>query len=127
MTLPEETALAGIEELESRITAIWSTLLEDPDVSPDDSFFEAGGDSMLLIVLLDELRALSGREIDAADLFTHSTIRAQAEFLSADTTADTTADTAAAAAPAPVSASRDRSLLRARSARLSPTRAKDHA
>lgn len=117
MTLSEETALAATGELESRITRIWSTLLEDPDVSPDISFFEAGGDSILLIVLLDELRELSGREIDAAELFTHSTIRAQAEFLSGHTTADAV----------PVPASRDRSLLRDRSARVSHTGAKDHA
>ncbi|MET8813831.1 acyl carrier protein [Streptomyces sp. NPDC004549] len=121
MTLPEETALAGTEELESRIKGIWSTLLDDPDVAPDTSFFEAGGDSMLLIVLLDELRGLGGREIDAADLFTHSTIRAQAGFLSSDSVAGTVADAV------PVPASRDRSLLRARLARVSPTGAKDNA
>ncbi|WP_051781785.1 MULTISPECIES: phosphopantetheine-binding protein [unclassified Streptomyces] len=118
MTLSEETALTGTGELESRIAGIWSTLLEDPDVSPDISFFEAGGDSILLIVLLDELRELGGREIDATDLFTHSTIRAQADFLSGRT---------ADAVPVPVPASRDRSLLRDRSARVSHTGAKDHA
>ncbi|MFE2285520.1 acyl carrier protein [Streptomyces sp. NPDC059443] len=60
---------------------MWSEVLEAGDVPYDVNFFDAGGDSLLLIVLMERLSELTGRELDAADLFEHSTIDAQIEFL----------------------------------------------
>ena len=105
------------DELERRIGEIWSELLEDPDIPADSRFFDAGGDSMLLIVLLEQLRELTDREIEAADLFTHSTVRAQAAFLAG----------VDAVGPVPVPQSTDRRRLRERSVRVSASPTKDEA
>ncbi|MEV3987623.1 amino acid adenylation domain-containing protein [Streptomyces sp. NPDC049837] len=68
-------------DLTSRVAAAWCEVLDVPDVPHDVNFFEAGGDSLLLIVLLDRLSEFTDDDIDAADLFQHSTVRAQAAFL----------------------------------------------
>jgi amino acid adenylation domain-containing protein len=90
-TRPTETAPAA--DLADQVAALWSEVLERGDLAHDVNFFDAGGDSLLLIVLMERLTELTGRELDAADLFEHSTIDAQTEFL------------AAAKAPGPASAS----------------------
>lgn len=60
----------------------WAEVLDIEVVPLDMSFFEAGGDSLLLIILLDRLNSVAtDRELEAADLFEHSTVRAQAEML----------------------------------------------
>lgn len=59
----------------------WAEVL-DVDTVPDDvNFFELGGDSLLLMVLLERLGGMTGRDLEAADLFQHSTVRAQAVLL----------------------------------------------
>ncbi|TJZ59110.1 amino acid adenylation domain-containing protein [Streptomyces piniterrae] len=75
------TAQAQTQDLASQVAAAWCEVLDVPEVAQDVNFFEAGGDSLLLIVLLDRLSGLSDTDIDAADLFQHSTVRAQAAFL----------------------------------------------
>ena len=60
----------------------WAEVLDIQVVPRDMSFFEAGGDSLLLIILLDRLNSVAtDRDLEAADLFEHSTVRAQAEML----------------------------------------------
>ncbi|MFD5829160.1 acyl carrier protein [Lentzea sp. NPDC060358] len=56
------------------------------DITPDEvptevSFFDAGGNSLLLLLLWERLNDLTTRDLKAADLFEHSTVLAQAEFL----------------------------------------------
>ncbi|NUO61848.1 MAG: amino acid adenylation domain-containing protein, partial [Hamadaea sp.] len=72
---------AGESDLEQRIRAIWCALLDRPDVGLDQPFFEAGGNSLLLIALLERLRGLGAREVAVGDLFSHVTVRAQAALL----------------------------------------------
>ncbi|MFC6092302.1 phosphopantetheine-binding protein [Saccharothrix lopnurensis] len=59
----------------------WAEVLDRTTVPDDVNFFEIGGDSLLLIVLLERLGGLTDRELEAADLFQHSTVRAQVELL----------------------------------------------
>jgi acyl carrier protein len=87
------------------VRAAWSEVLDTPDVPADVNFFDAGGDSILLVVLLDRLNALTGRELEPPDLFQHSTVRAQAALLAGDD-----GSTAAASVP-------DRSALLGRARR----------
>ncbi|MER7399820.1 amino acid adenylation domain-containing protein, partial [Streptomyces sp. NPDC000151] len=75
------TAPADPAALTEAIGAAWRDVLDVPTVAHDVNFFDAGGDSLLLIVLLDQLSGLTGRELDAADLFQHSTVQAQAALL----------------------------------------------
>ncbi|MET9444169.1 amino acid adenylation domain-containing protein [Streptomyces sp. NPDC006610] len=72
---------AGESGLDQKIRAIWCALLDRPDVGLDQPFFEAGGNSLLLIALLERLRALGVREVAVGDLFSHVTVRAQATLL----------------------------------------------
>ncbi|MFE0250602.1 amino acid adenylation domain-containing protein [Streptomyces sp. NPDC059010] len=70
--------------LEQKIRAIWCALLDRPEVGLDQPFFEAGGNSLLLIALLERLRGLGAREVAVGDLFSHVTVRAQAALLAGD-------------------------------------------
>ncbi|MEU8777718.1 amino acid adenylation domain-containing protein [Streptomyces sp. NPDC048606] len=80
-TDPAPAAADGPRDLTDTVAALWAEVLDTPDVEHDVNFFEAGGDSMLLMVLLERIGELTGREPDAADLFEHSTVEAQAAFL----------------------------------------------
>lgn len=51
------------------------------EVPTEVSFFDAGGNSLLLLLLWERLNGLTTRDLKAADLFEHSTVLAQAEFL----------------------------------------------
>ncbi|MFJ9622274.1 condensation domain-containing protein [Streptomyces sp. NPDC101181] len=84
-------------EAEQRVAAAWREVLGRP-VGPDEGFFDVGGNSLLLIRLRDRLRTALGREVEAVDLFRHSTVRAMAAFLGADPAPDTPAAPADAAA-----------------------------
>ncbi|GAA3013339.1 acyl carrier protein [Actinokineospora diospyrosa] len=88
------------------VRRIWSDVLDSADVGDDVNFFEAGGDSLLFIVLVERINRRYARDIDAAELFEHPTVRAQARFL------DPAAGSAARQAPRPV-ADRGRLLGRA--------------
>ncbi|MFK8849098.1 acyl carrier protein [Streptomyces sp. Ac-502] len=59
----------------------WQDVLGTAEVPLDTGFFEAGGNSMLLVMLSDELSDQTGRELEVAELFRHDTVRAQARLL----------------------------------------------
>ncbi|MGD3106105.1 amino acid adenylation domain-containing protein [Streptomyces sp. YGL11-2] len=81
-TVPEAAATGpDPAALAERVGAAWREVLDVDSVPYDVNFFDAGGDSLLLIVLLDQLSGLTDREMDAADLFQHSTVLAQAALL----------------------------------------------
>jgi len=67
-----------------RVRDAWLEVLDVPQIGLDDAFFDAGGDSILLILLLERLNELAGDRLEAADLFQHSTIRAQAALIAGD-------------------------------------------
>jgi hypothetical protein len=78
-----------------RVRQVWAEVLDVASVGDDVNFFEAGGDSILLILLLEKLNVMTDRELEPPDLFQHSTVRAQAALLTADGAelGDTPADT----------------------------------
>ncbi len=61
----------------------WAEVLDtDEDAVPlETNFFEAGGNSMLLVLLGDVLGDTAGTPLDPVELFQHSTVRAQAGLL----------------------------------------------
>ncbi|MFE9928548.1 acyl carrier protein [Streptomyces sp. NPDC005533] len=65
------------------IRRIWSTVLGTEVQDTDVNFFDAGGHSLLVMVLQEHLEELAMREIALEDLFDHPTIRAQAALLTA--------------------------------------------
>jgi aryl carrier-like protein len=68
-------------DIGARISEIWCDVLDVADVATDVNFFDAGGDSLLFIVLLERINRLVGRELDAAELFAYATIDAQTEYV----------------------------------------------
>ncbi|QEU82754.1 acyl carrier protein [Streptomyces subrutilus] len=63
--------------------------LDTADEVPEDvNFLEAGGSSLLLIMLWEELHPLTSRTLKVSDLFQHSTVRAQAALLADPAGAD---------------------------------------
>ncbi|MFG1759943.1 condensation domain-containing protein [Micromonospora echinofusca] len=82
------------------IAAAWEKVLGRA-VPANLNFFEAGGNSLLLIRLRDELRTVLGTEVSLTDLFSHPTIRAMSDALGAPTSAPTNRTTEPVAAPPP--------------------------
>ncbi|MFI5756567.1 condensation domain-containing protein [Streptomyces sp. NPDC051569] len=87
---PEETVLEQpidainlddpAERLEL-VRSIWREVLESDEIDDDVSFFESGGDSLLLVLLVERLSQASGRALRTVDLFRSATVSGQAELL----------------------------------------------
>ena len=80
---PVETIdLHDPEERLELVRSIWREVLAtDDDIDDDVSFFESGGDSLLLVVLVERLSQASGRTLRTIDLFRSTTVSGQAELL----------------------------------------------
>jgi thioesterase domain-containing protein/acyl carrier protein len=64
------------------LTKLWERLLKIAPLSPDDNFFEKGGDSLLAVEMLTELEWLTGQTIPSSILFEAATARELALKLS---------------------------------------------
>jgi acyl carrier protein len=86
LALPlEKTARAEFrapeKELEKQIASIWSNLLETDRVGLEDNFFDLGGNSLKLILMLRELSKLFPGKVTLTDLFRYNTIASIVGFL----------------------------------------------
>lgn len=63
------------EGLVVEMTALFSRVLERPDVSPDDNFFESGGHSLRVLKLLSQLRISHGVTLSMKHFFASPTAR----------------------------------------------------
>lgn len=70
-----------LEDLRRTISNIWSTVLEHDEFDDDASFFDVGGDSIKVVKVKMSLDEAYPNMVDVADLFVHSTVRAQSEWL----------------------------------------------
>jgi acyl carrier protein len=68
-------------ELEKKVAGLWGAALRQTEVGVDDSFFDLGGDSLLLTAVHMELQKALKREIPITDLFQYPTIRRLAQHL----------------------------------------------
>jgi amino acid adenylation domain-containing protein len=73
---------------EEAVARAWCKVLGLEAVEVDDHFFEVGGDSLSLIRLSRELEPVFGREISLMELFTHTSVAAQACHLGAPEVGD---------------------------------------
>lgn len=67
-------------DAEQAVAAVWEQVLGRA-VGATTTFFEAGGNSLLLIRLREALRGVFDADISVTDLFRHPTVRAMAVFL----------------------------------------------
>ena len=77
-----EVFIPAQDELEATIAGAWGAVLQVPQVGMRDTFFDLGGDSLLLLRLHGRLReALAPRELSVVDLFEHPTVASQASHV----------------------------------------------
>lgn len=68
-------------ETERRLAAIWCDILEQPQVSVEDNFFDLGGNSIKIILANRRINEMLGRNDAVATLFLYPTIRKLAGFM----------------------------------------------
>jgi hypothetical protein len=74
-------------DLVQRVQMAWADVLAVDavdDVPLETNFLEAGGNSLLLMLLWEQLQELTTRTVKLSDLFHHGTVRAQAALLAGD-------------------------------------------
>lgn len=84
MSTTEPVVLANEERLIEQVREAWADVLLADDVASvplDVNFLEAGGNSLMLIMLWEQLNPLTERQLKVSELFQHSTVRAQAALL----------------------------------------------
>ncbi|WP_405108561.1 non-ribosomal peptide synthetase [Micromonospora sp. NBC_01405] len=81
---PAEPACAPAADagLDERIRAIWQRVL-GTEVGPEDNFFDLGGNSLLALRLLRELRDQGLADLTPRHLYLHQTVRGLAEAIGA--------------------------------------------
>ncbi|HEX3941159.1 MAG TPA: aminotransferase class III-fold pyridoxal phosphate-dependent enzyme, partial [Acidobacteriaceae bacterium] len=70
---------------QSRVSALWQSVLGLPRVGLDDNFFEIGGTSLLATVLLTRINREFGRELGIAAIFDCPSPRAMTRLLNGET------------------------------------------
>ncbi|KPI20316.1 Aspartate racemase [Actinobacteria bacterium OK074] len=73
--LKECAVEAGPGTVAETIVAIWSELLHQPVIGPEDDFFALGGDSMLAIRTAARLGERLGVQVPALEVLRHPTVR----------------------------------------------------
>src|SRR5271154_6257224 len=63
------------------LTVIWQRLLRHSPISPDDHFFDLGGDSSISVELFNEIAKVFGRELPPVTIYHAPTISALAALL----------------------------------------------
>ncbi|ETA01566.1 non-ribosomal peptide synthase [Frankia casuarinae] len=69
-------------ELEAAVASIWRGVLGVPEVGIDENFFDAGGNSLLLMQVLIRLQAELSESLTRVDMFAYPTVRGLAAYLS---------------------------------------------
>jgi hypothetical protein len=83
-------------EIEQRIAEVWASVFGDARFGVDDSFFEIGGHSMLMLQVHERLAAALGRPVSIVQLFQHPTIAGLARSLTDESGAGTRLEAARA-------------------------------
>jgi hypothetical protein len=69
------------DDIQLAVARIWSEVLGTTDFDADASFFDVGGNSMLLLKLFNRLAAAFPERFTVADLFSRHTIRGFAALI----------------------------------------------
>lgn len=63
------------------VRSLWREVLSLDEVGDDVNFFDVGGDSLLLVALVERIRQVSGRPVKTMDVLRAGTVRGQAGLL----------------------------------------------
>ncbi|EDR01566.1 uncharacterized protein LACBIDRAFT_333039 [Laccaria bicolor S238N-H82] len=70
------------EDVPGAILTIWKAFLSAQDLNPSSNFFDAGGHSLAVTLLLERIRAKwPWADIEIIDLFPHATVKSQAALV----------------------------------------------
>lgn len=72
------------DEVVGQVRQAWADVLghdSDESVPLDVNFLETGGNSLLLVMLWEQLQPLATGQLKLSDLFQHGTVQAQADLL----------------------------------------------
>ncbi|MEU3479152.1 amino acid adenylation domain-containing protein [Streptomyces sp. NPDC033754] len=69
---------------QSRVAALWCEVLHVTEVGVHDNFFDLGGDSRMVPLLVERLRQEFSRELRVVDLMSRPTVAQLSRFLTAD-------------------------------------------
>ncbi|MDU0287720.1 acyl carrier protein [Saccharothrix longispora] len=86
MSEPQTTDGVDLGDPDARLAVVratWCEVLGVAQVPDDATFFDSGGDSLRLVVLVEKLNLATGRSLRAVDLFRAGTVRGHAELLAA--------------------------------------------
>ncbi|MDX3696460.1 SDR family oxidoreductase [Streptomyces europaeiscabiei] len=78
--------------LEDTLCGIWRRVLDRDQVGVDDSFFDLGGTSLLLVRAMTEVNRELGCDLTVVDLFSHPTVEALSRHLADRVPVPATAD-----------------------------------
>jgi len=82
IALPMEAPIESADSTVETVAAIWRRVLGHDEFSPDDDFFEIGGDSLLAGWVAAELSQVAGRALKLSVLLEDSTVEGLAAALS---------------------------------------------
>jgi amino acid adenylation domain-containing protein len=72
---PAAPVVSAADGVDASIAKIWCEVLRVPDVSPDQNFFDLGGDSLLLVEVHNRInKLLPGEKVSITALFQYPTI-----------------------------------------------------
>ncbi|MFJ5561779.1 phosphopantetheine-binding protein [Streptomyces sp. NPDC093250] len=63
------------------LRSLWREVLEIEEVNDDVNFFEAGGDSLRLVALVERIRQGTGLRVRTMDVLRAATVRGQTDLL----------------------------------------------
>ncbi|MEW6737781.1 MAG: beta-ketoacyl synthase N-terminal-like domain-containing protein, partial [Acidobacteriota bacterium] len=69
-------------EIEGKILDIWRSVLKIENISTTDGFFEAGGDSILALILSEKISKAFDFNFTVTSLFKYSTVQAVSQYIS---------------------------------------------
>ncbi|MQY02119.1 non-ribosomal peptide synthetase [Actinomadura macrotermitis] len=81
---PARTVVAPRDAEEERLLAIWKDTLPPGPLGVTDNFFDVGGNSLLAVRLIAQIRKATGRALPLAALFPAGTVESMAAFLRED-------------------------------------------
>ena len=78
---PVNGGFDGLNGIEATISTIWRSVLGLEQIGPADTFFDLGGDSILLVQVHADLQQALGRAFSVTDLFQYCTVRSLGNYL----------------------------------------------
>jgi acyl carrier protein len=73
--------VAPVNDIETRLLALWKEIIGDRPISTEDSFHKAGGSSLGIMNLIGKIQKVYDVKITLSQLFSNPTIKKQALFI----------------------------------------------